>query len=78
MTQDEIINAASKLGLSSMYDASRDTYSNWGDKVLAFAKLVAEAEREACAKVADEYAEQVLEHNFSKLTAHTIRARGQA
>jgi len=35
-------------------------------------------EREACAKVADEYSEQVLEHNFSKLIAHNIRVRGQA
>ena len=35
-------------------------------------------EREACAELADEYAEQVLEHNFSKLIAHNIRARGQA
>lgn len=34
-------------------------------------------EREACAKVADEYAKQVLEHNFSKLIAHNIRARGE-
>ena len=64
MTQDEIINAASKLGLSSMYDASRDTYSNWGDKVLAFAKLVAEAEREAVAQMVEpwllpEYVEKI-------------------
>ena len=35
-------------------------------------------EREACAKVADEFAKQVLEHNFSALIAHNIRARGQA
>lgn len=34
-------------------------------------------EREACAKEADEYANQVFEHNFSKLIAHNIRARGE-
>ena len=39
-------------------------------------KMVA-IEREACAKVADEYAQQILEHNFSKLIAHNIRARGE-
>lgn len=36
-----------------------------------------EDEREACAKVADEHAKQVLEHNFSALIANNIRARGQ-
>ena len=35
-------------------------------------------EREACAKVADELVGQDLEHNFSALIAHNIRARGQA
>jgi len=45
MTQDEIIEMASKVGLSSMYDASQATYSDWRGKVLAFAKLVAAKER---------------------------------
>ena len=70
MTQDEIISAASKLGLSSMYDASRDTYSNWGDKVLAFAKLVATKEREAVAQMVEPW---LLPEYVEK-----IRARGQA
>ena len=43
-----------------------------------FAALVASAERTACAKVADEYVGQDLEHNFSALIAHNIRARGLA
>jgi ElaB/YqjD/DUF883 family membrane-anchored ribosome-binding protein len=34
------------------------------------------AEREACAKIADELVGQDLEHNFSALIAHNIRARG--
>ena len=45
MTQDEIIEMASKVGLSSMYDASQATYSDWRGKVLAFDKLVAEKEK---------------------------------
>jgi hypothetical protein len=36
------------------------------------------AEREECAKIADQYVGQDLEHNFSALVAHNIRARGQA
>ena len=35
-------------------------------------------EREACAEIADAYAKPTLEHNFSKLIAHNIRARGEA
>jgi len=41
-----------------------------------FARMVAEKEREACAKVADEYAEG-LERNYSEIIAEKIRARGQ-
>jgi len=37
---------------------------------------VAEREREACAKVADEYAEGA-ERNYSEIIADKIRARGQ-
>ena len=56
------------------------TYMNVGRKEIeAFAELVrAEAqaeEREACAKVADEYANG-LERNYSEIIADTIRARG--
>ena len=48
------------------------------DGLMRFANLVASAEREACAKIADEIVGQDLEHNFSALIAHNIRARGQA
>ena len=40
-----------------------------------FAELVRADEREACAKVADEYANG-LERNYSEIIADTIRARG--
>ena len=36
-----------------------------------------EAEREACAKIADEYAKG-LERNYSEIIADEIRARGKA
>jgi len=40
-----------------------------------FAKLVAEKEREECAKIADSYADG-LERNYSEIIADKIRARG--
>ncbi len=41
MTHEEevlILKMATDLGLSSSYDASRDSYSSWREKVLAFAE----------------------------------------
>lgn len=47
------------------------------EKTKRFAELVRADEREACAKVADAYANG-LERNYSEIIADTIRARGQA
>ena len=38
----KLLQLAAQLGLSSMYDASRDTYTGWSAKVLAFAQAVME------------------------------------
>jgi len=58
MTQDEIIELAEKSGVAFSSDEYPDiwqTYMHVGKKELeAFAKLVAEKEREACAKVCDD------------------------
>ena len=65
MTQDEIIEMAREAGL--------ETQDGFSESVFYFAKLVAEKEREACAKVCEdsvEYAGDTL--------AEAIRARGQA
>ena len=73
MTQDEIIEMAKSI--------NEDW---WLDDIdlQAFAKLVAEAEREACAKVCDaratEYDGFTEEQNASEKLATTIRGRGQA
>ena len=76
MTQDEIVEMANKA-----FDESSFTDA----EVLRFAKLVAEKEREACAKEADKRL-----HDYTMLTsnppqsgaawsiASAIRARGQA
>ena len=76
MTQDEIINLAKQAGARRSsnpdeYDVMKITYCG----LEAFAKLVAEKEREECAKIADEWS--VAYPHPSKAIAETIRARGQ-
>ena len=67
MTQDEIIEMAKQAGIG------------WGERLGGmpeflerFAKLVAEHEREACAKVCDEFL------LLGNKCAYAIRIRGQA
>jgi hypothetical protein len=74
MTQNEIMEMAQKCRLIG---SDPRLYGIYMDALLSFAKLVAEAEREACAKVADAYADG-LERNYSEIIADAIRARGQA
>ena len=87
MTQDEIIDMAKLAGIEEAYSLKHNQYLvRFKDGSLeAFAKLVAEAEREACAKEADKRL-----HDHTMLTsnppqsgaawsiASAIRARGQA
>jgi len=75
-TQDEIIEMAIQAGINN----STNNLFFQCDKhdLNRFAQLVAAAEREACAMVADSYVGQDLEHNFSALISHNIRARGEA
>ena len=74
MTQDQIIEMARQAGLHVATDV------NWMP-VIGFAyaekliELAAEKEREACAKIADEWA--VGWPHPSKVIAEEIRARGQ-
>jgi hypothetical protein len=63
MTQDEIIEMARQAGFI--------VGEPWREILIErFAKIVAQHEREACAKLADKYME--------RWTADAIRARGQA
>ena len=73
MTQDEIIEMARQAKCFEKHEVFYFTQQD----LEAFAKLAAEREREACAKVADEYANG-LERNYSEIIADEIRARGQA
>jgi len=75
MTQDDVIEMASKAGLtfdSDEYPEIWQTYMNVGkQEIETFAKLVAAKEREACAKLVDYWEAREGEH------ADAIRARGE-
>ena len=72
MTQEEIIDMARQAGdvLTDSRGRMDFCFDNYG--LEAFAKLVAEKEREACAKLVDYWEAREGEH------ADAIRARGQA
>ena len=70
MTQDEIIEMARQVGL---WPAVTDTFPK---ELEAFAKLIVQHEREACAGLCDVQALTVAES--AKVCAEAIRARGQA
>ena len=71
MTQDEIIEMARQAGIPDW-----ELVSMKGE-LKAFAKLVAEREREACAKVADSHMDGTPEWNSAANNiAVAIRARG--
>ena len=78
MTEDEIIEIARKAGFVD-YELDDGTTNAFDKRYKTFAKLVAEAEREACAKIVEEsclpdtYSEECLLD-----IANEIRARGQA
>ena len=78
MTQDEIIEMAEKCGWNQG--------KSWDDcmacspfNIEAFAKLVEEKEREACAEVCDEiYIHSIEDWEGANWCGDAIRARGQA
>lgn len=72
MTQEEIISMARQAGVrddENIFEFSQYKYLE------RFAKLVAEKEREACAKLADVWV-RAYDHP-SEAIAKSIRARGQ-
>lgn len=76
MTRDDIIRMAREAGLSNDFGNLGYPYF---PELKRFAALVAAAEREACAKVCDEYdvAEDVNSSDTAEGIALAIRARGQ-
>ena len=69
MTQDEIIEMANRAGIVNPQMVI--------NTLEAFAKLVAQHEREACAKLCEGYA-PVMPKSSAQFFADVIRARGQA
>ena len=70
MNREDIIRMARQVG--SMIEAVQEKDLQWLER---FATLVASAEREACAKVCDEY-DNGRHANAADLCATAIRARG--
>jgi hypothetical protein len=79
MTQDEIIELAIQAGIPSTNVPSLafGRVETGLELLEAFAKLVADKEREACAKVVEDSPSYDW-HKFACETAFAIRARGQA
>jgi hypothetical protein len=75
MTQDEIIEMAEQSNLLDVIDSFHYDTKNWVEEAIAFAKLVAAKEREACAKVCDEL--QDVPATEPHHCAEDIRARGE-
>ena len=69
MTREEIIQMAKQAGFVE-YELDDGTTDACDKRYEAFARLVAEVERDACAKMCEEY--------FERVMASRIRARGQA
>lgn len=88
MTQNEIIDMARQAGWKDMKDYDSEMNESFFigkfTDLKAFANLVAEHEREACAIVCDDinakykWPDDVAERVASQWCADAIRARGQA
>ena len=74
MTQDQIILMADASGIS-LYGMGKDR-AKFIHYLEAFAKLVAEAEREACAKVCDDLDDDLPDGLAGWQYGEAIRARG--
>ena len=73
MTQDEIIEMAFKAGVEDSNEYNHLVCTEV--ELVAFAKLVAEHEREKCAKLMDEMAVKDNLTNYYKVAANAIRGQ---
>jgi hypothetical protein len=78
VTRDETIKLAMKAGLLDKVDCSDDYFipgDAFVDEIEAFAKLVAEAERETCADICDQHSTC---EGIAQNCATAIRERGES
>ena len=68
MTKEEIIELTKQAGFERLGHTAEDWFCHLED-IEEFTKLVADKEREACAKMCEEY--------FERVMASRIRTRGQ-
>jgi len=79
MTQDEIIEMAEQSGFSLTHSGLVKLWLGNSKDIEAFAKLVAQHEREACLKFCDEVAEYFPSSGFvGSYIGNKIRNRGEA
>jgi len=78
MTREEIIEMAKQAGFERLgvYAQFGDDWVGFTKDLETFAKLIAEKEREECAKICDQYALEDHE-NWAGGCAFAIRKRGQ-
>ena len=77
MSDEQIIEMARQVaGMITIHANGEATYSFYEYQLKTFAKLVAQHEREACAKVCDAY-DNGRYSNAADLCAESIRAREQ-
>ena len=69
MTKEDIIELARRAGFERLGHTAEDWVCHFED-IEEFTKLVADKEREACAKLCESY--------FERVMANRIRARGEA
>ena len=75
MTQDEMIEMARQAGIT--VEAGGRSYEQLLRIITRFAKLVAQHEREACAKIIENVAYQYTSPVWAFEIVNDIRARGQ-
>jgi hypothetical protein len=77
MTQDEIIEIYKEVS-NKLCDGKEWCWAGVGEPLQLFAKLVAQHEREARAKVCDDLDDDIVDGLAGWQYAEAIRARGQA
>jgi hypothetical protein len=78
MTLEELEKMAQETASFGVHPSGEYIYSFYTEQLQAFAKLVAQHEREACANLCEQHGYEHYCGNVTDKLAETIRARGQA